>query len=171
MLLEHEFVKPSMAVLDFSPSRPLARKMKSLGNIRYISTDLSGNFIADHQFDITNLELDEASIDLIICYHILEHIEDDMKAMEELHKVLKPGCKALIQTPFKEGNIYEDFTITDPARRMLHFGQDDHVRIYSVNGLKDRLEKSGFSAVAEKFEGDIYRGLADEETVLIITKI
>jgi len=169
-ILNTGFLKDGISVLDFSPSRCLARKMKKVSTLKYISTDLSGNFIADFRYDITQLYIADATIDLIICYHVLEHITDDRKAMAELYRVLKPGGKAIVQTPFKEGGIYEDFSITAPADRQIHFGQDDHVRYYSVSGLKERLEQAGFIADARIFEADDYHGLTANETVFILTK-
>ncbi|MEL1244160.1 class I SAM-dependent methyltransferase [Flavobacterium sp. DGU11] len=168
-LLNDDFVNSGINVLDFSPSRSLARNMKKIKDIEYVCSDLSGNFIADHQYDITDLDITAEYFDLIICYHILEHIENDKKAMEELYRIMKPGAKGLIQTPFKDGDIYEDSAITSAMDREVHFGQDDHVRIYSVSGLKQRLEDRGFIAEARQFEKDIYNGLL-EETVFTITK-
>jgi len=169
-ILNTGFLKDNVTVLDFSPSRSLARKMKKIRNINYMSTDLSGNFIADFQYNITSLDVASQSIDLVICYHVLEHITDDRKAMAELHRVLKPGGRAIIQTPFKDGGIYEDFTITAPSEREIHFGQDDHVRIYSVAGLKSRLEEAGFIADATTYPADSYHGLTANETVFTLTK-
>ncbi len=168
-LLNDNFLKSGIKVLDFSPSRPLARNMKKVKGIEYISSDLSGNFIADHQYDITDLDIANETFDLVVCYHVLEHIDNDKKAMEELYRVMRQGARGLIQTPFKEGHIYEDPAITSPADREVYFGQDDHVRIYSVSGLKQRLEDTGFVTEARQFEKDIYHGLLNE-TILIITK-
>ncbi|RZJ76212.1 MAG: class I SAM-dependent methyltransferase [Flavobacterium sp.] len=169
-LLDTEFLAPGQKVLDFSPSRPLSRQMRKQATIDYMASDLSGNFIADHQFDITKIGLNTASLDLIICYHILEHIDDDRKAMAELYRTLRVGGKAIVQTPFKEGGIYENSLITDPKEREVHFGQDDHVRIYSVNGLKGRLEGAGFLVDIRHFNGDDYNGFANRETVFVLTK-
>jgi SAM-dependent methyltransferase len=171
LLLETELLIPNMSILDFSPSRCLYRKLKKLKTINYKSTDLSGDFIADHHFDITNLEIADNSFDLIICYHILEHINDDAQAMKELFRVIKPEGKALVQTPFKDGEIYEDFSILSNEDRLEHFGQEDHVRIYSVAGLTKRLESCGFlvkiieaSLTENKFDFD------KKEKILLITK-
>ena len=169
-LINDDFLKPGFTVLDFSPSRSLARNMKKLKDITYMPTDLSGNFIADFRFDITKLDLANNSIDRIICYHVLEHIDDDHKAMTELFRVLKPGGKGLIQTPFKDGEIYENPAITSPQEREVHFGQDDHVRIYSVAGLQARLESTGFIVAVKTFDADNYHGLAAGETVFLISK-
>jgi SAM-dependent methyltransferase len=170
-LLQVEFINPGMVILDFSPSRCLYRRMKKIGVINYQSTDLSGDFIAENHFDITNLPIADNTYDLIICYHILEHIPNDKLAMKELFRVMKPGAKALVQTPFKDGDIYENDAIATEADRLEHFGQEDHVRVYSVDGLQQRLTDVGFLVEARKYTTDENRyGLSTNETILILTK-
>jgi ubiquinone/menaquinone biosynthesis C-methylase UbiE len=149
----------------------LYRKLKKIKTIKYQSTDLSGDFIADYAFDITNLEIEDNSLDLVICYHILEHIIDDTTAMKELYRVMKLGAKALVQTPFKEGTTYEDFSIQSDEERLKHFGQEDHVRIYSISGLKERLENCGFLVeVRGNFNDEKKYGLNPNEKVIVLTK-
>lgn len=170
-LLKTEFLKKNSVVLDFSPSRCLYRKLKKTDNITYHSTDLSGDFIADNQFDITNLKMANDTYDLILCYHILEHIPDDSRAINELFRVMKSGGKALLQTPFREGEIYEDLSITSKKDRLNHFGQADHVRIYSVKGLRERVEKSGFQVeIRTNFNDTNNYGFDKNETILVLTK-
>ncbi|KIX22919.1 methyltransferase [Flavobacterium sp. 316] len=170
-ILSTKYLKNNLFVLDFSPSRSLYRNWKKQKNIHYTASDLSGNFIADATYNITNISKDNNSFDLIVCYHILEHIIDDEKAMTELYRVLKPNGTVLIQTPFKEGEIYEDYTRTTEAERLKHFGQEDHVRIYSINGLKERLQNTGFKIEILKLKGDKYFGFSDNEKILIAKKI
>jgi SAM-dependent methyltransferase len=170
-ILETEFLKPNSTILDFSPSRCLYRNMKKIENINYYCTDLSGDFIADFQYDITKLEIEDNTFDLIICYHILEHIENDILAIKELFRVLKPGAKALVQTPFKNGETYENDTITSDEGRLEHFGQADHVRIYSIEGLKDRIESCGFLVeIRTNFTENNNNDLDKFETIFVITK-
>ena len=126
--------------------------------------------MADVTYDITKIPEKENTFDLILCYHILEHVIEDTKAMKELYRVLKPNGTVLIQTPFKEDEIYEDYTITSETNRLLHFGQEDHVRIYSVDGLKKRLESEGFSVSVKQFEENEYLGFSDKEIILFATK-
>jgi SAM-dependent methyltransferase len=170
-ILEAEFLSSKPKILDFSPSRSIYRKLKK-GKYNYTSSDLSGNFLADVSWDITRIDAPDNSFDLIICYHILEHIEDDGKAMEELVRILKPGGTCIIQTPFKDGDIYEDLTITTPEDRLLHFGQDDHVRIYSIDGLQERLKNAGFKTEIREFEEspNNFAGFNKNETVLVCNK-
>lgn len=90
-----------------------------------------------------------------------------------LHKrVLKKGGSCLVQTPFKKGEIYEDETIKSPKQREIHFGQFDHVRIYSKEGLKERLENVGFNVSLKHFNSDYdnLHGFNKDETVLICKK-
>lgn len=139
-------------ILHFSPPKGLRRKLKSLNLGRYITTDYEGEFDADKRLNIEAIEEADNQYDIIICYHVLEHIIKDELAMRELFRVLKPNGVCFIQTPFKDGDIYEDYSITSKEGRLEHFGQEDHVRIYSVDGLKQRLEKQGFTVEALSFE-------------------
>ncbi len=161
-------------ILHFSPSRNLYRTLKAKPEINYFSSDFENEFLADYRFDITNIRQNNETFDAIICYHILEHIIDDQKAMSEIYRVLKPNGKIYIQTPFKTGDIYENNKIITPEERLEHFGQEDHVRIYSVEGLTKRLEKASFKVEQKLFieenEEDFYLGLKTSETVLIAKK-
>jgi hypothetical protein len=117
-ILESEFLKDNMKILDFSPSRCLYRVLKRHTSISYTSTDLSGDFLADRQYDITNIDSQNDTYDLIICYHILEHIENDNKAMRELFRILRHGGSCLVQTPFKKGDTLEDFSLKSREERL-----------------------------------------------------
>lgn len=159
-----------LKLLDFSPSRSLYRKLKKIDSIEYYPTDLSTDFISEYQYDINRLPIVDQFFDCIFCYHILEHIDEDSQAMSELFRVLKTGGRIFVQTPFQEGEIYENPAIKTEAERLKHFGQEDHVRIYSVKGLASRLEKVGFSVEIKTFDEDQYHGLAKNETILFLSK-
>jgi len=170
MLLEKEFLKPGFLVLDFSPSRILYRKLKKRKDFLYFPTDFEDAFLSDYHYDITNIDTEDNKFDLIICYHILEHIVEDKQAMKELYRVLKKGGTVLIQTRFKEGEAYEDYTIISPEERLKHFGQEDHVRIYSALELEKRLKEAGFHTEIKTFEADIYFGLKKDEKIIVCKK-
>ncbi|MCG7281106.1 class I SAM-dependent methyltransferase [Chryseobacterium taklimakanense] len=169
-LLSAEFLKADFAILDFSPSRALYRKLQKRKDLKYFATDFEDEFLSDYRFDITNIEQPDEKFDVIMCYHILEHVPDDEKAISELYRVLKQNGTLLVQTPFKDGEIYEDFSVTKPEDRLKHFGQIDHVRIYSASGLQKRLQKAGFETEIRQFDADFYYGLADNEKIIICKK-
>ena len=168
-LIEKNYLANRINVLDFSPSRSLYRKWQTQ-NVTYIATDLSGDFISDNQYDITAIPEGDNTFDLIVCYHILEHVIDDLSAMKELHRILKSTGTLLVQTPFKDGEIYEDYSITSAEERLKHFDQEDHVRIYSVEGLKKRLTETGFEVTVNQYEVDQLYGLTKNEIVFILKK-
>lgn len=159
-------------VLDFSPPRSLYRKLRKMPQIEYTPTDFAGEFLASKNLDITHLDLENNSYDLIICYHVLEHIEEDMLAMRELFRVLRPQGSCFIQTPFKEGDIYENSAVKTAEERKEHFGQEDHVRVYSAEGLTQRLTSVGFKVEQLNFTGqeNNYNGFRQHETVLVARK-
>lgn len=154
--------------LDFSPSRSLYRKFKTIKTIEYCSSDFSTEFLADYSFNITAINQPSEKFDVVLCYHVLEHVQDDQKAITEIYRVLKQGGLAFIQSPFKEGEIYENPDICTPEERKKHFGQEDHVRIYSIEGLKQRLELSGFNVSVLHFnkDGDNIYGFNKNEKIL-----
>lgn len=171
-LIEKNFLYSGIKVLDFSPSRSLFRLLKSKREIFYDSTDISANFLSDYHYDITALDISNEMYDLVICYHVLEHVIEDSKAIMELYRVTRKGGHCIIQTPFKEGEIYENPSINTDALRLKHFGQEDHVRMYSVSGLCERLESCGFQVSVTDFEElpDNKHGFNAHEVIIICTK-
>ena len=110
----------------------------------YTTTDLVSP-IADVKADICALPFDDNSYDVILCNHVLEHIPEDTKAMQELYRVLKPGGWGIFQIPqdLNRKTTFEDNSITNKAERTKIFGQYDHVRIYGRDYF-DKLRRVGF---------------------------
>jgi len=171
-LLEKEIDDSPKSMLHFSPPSCLSKRLSKFEKLDYLSTDFEGEFKALKKLDITNLDEADCQFDFIICYHILEHVKEDTKAIRELYRVLKKSGLCLIQTPFKAGAIYEDFSIRTPEERLKHFGQEDHLRIYSVAGLKKRLQQAGFEVQVLSFDSssDDHFGLKEQEVVLFAQK-
>ena len=150
-LIEAELERRPLAatrVLHLSPSGPVAAKIAAtFPGLNYERSDYLGEFAAEASFDLRDTQLPSASYDLIVCYHILEHIVEDDLAMRELYRLLRPGGVCFVQTPFvrAEGDSVEDATRLSPEQRLEAFGQADHVRIYSVVDLRRRLERVGFA--------------------------
>jgi len=151
-ILQDFLINQSIKILDFSPPRCMYRKLKKNKQIDYVATDFAGEFLADKKLNMVDVDEPDNIYDLIVCYHVLEHIKDDKMAISELFRIMKPGGKGIIQTPFKNGETYENDSIKTDAERRIHFGQEDHVRVYSVSGLCERLEKAGFTIKTKNYQ-------------------
>lgn len=160
------------SILHFSPSLSFQKKFIQSNAKEYVSTDYMGEFEAMKRLNIEAIDEPDNYFDLVICYHVLEHINDDKKAMSELFRILKPNGSCYIQTPFKQGEIYEDDSITTEADRQIHFGQKDHLRIYSVEGLVNRLEHVGFKTdiLNLKNDKDNVNGFPEKESIVVAKK-
>ena len=133
-------------LLDIAPSPQLTTFLKNKAQINYRSMDLYMEGV-DDKADITDMNIyKEEQFDFFICSHVLEHIPDDIKAMKELYRVLKPGGKGIAMVPINSGvtQTMEDPNGTDIAFRWKYFGQDDHVRIYAKHDFIARLQSVGF---------------------------
>lgn len=142
---ETNFFTAPLKVLHFAPEQAFYKRFRKLKNLDYTTTDLNSP-LADIKADICNLPFDNSSFDVIFCNHVLEHIPDDTKAMQELYRILKPGGWGIFQIPqdLKRATTYEDDSITDKKERAKIFGQYDHVRIYGRDYF-DKLRKIGFT--------------------------
>jgi ubiquinone/menaquinone biosynthesis C-methylase UbiE len=130
----------------FHPAPELCfyEKFIRIKNIDYYPSDISEKGLLN--IDLTDIKYQDNSFDYIICNHILEHIPDDKKAINELYRVLKPTGMAIIMVPINEKfeKTYEDPSITTPHERERHFGQWDHVRWYGMD-IKERFLSAGFA--------------------------
>jgi SAM-dependent methyltransferase len=133
-------------LLDIAPSPQLAAFLKKVPQIRYRSMDLYMEGV-DDKVDITSMDIyKDEHFDFFICSHVLEHIPEDLKAMRELHRVLKSGGKGIVMVPINFGvkETLEDPYCTDIPTRWKYFGQDDHIRIYAKKDFISRLQSVGF---------------------------
>jgi SAM-dependent methyltransferase len=145
---ETAFFSAPLRVLHFAPEQAFVKKFKKQKNLTYTTTDLNSP-IADVKADICDLPFKDHSFDFIICNHVLEHIPNDTKAMQELYRVLAPKGTAIVQVPYdaKREITFEDNTITDQSERTRIFGQYDHLRVYGMDYFK-KLSSIGFEVNA-----------------------
>ena len=141
---ETNFLNSNLKVLHVAPEQVFYKKFKKLKNWEYFTFDLNSP-IADIKGDLTSTNFKDESFDLIICNHVLEHIEDDKSALNEIYRILKYKGISILQVPMnvKRKNTFEDSSIKSKNQREKYFGQYDHVREYGLD-FKDRVEQAGF---------------------------
>lgn len=141
-------------LVDFAPSSGLARFLRK--RFQYRSADLYSP-LADDQVDLQNmLAYADGRFDAFVCSHVLEHVEDDRKAMRELYRILAVGGWGIAMVPINS-RAEETDEETEPltaSERIQRFGQADHVRFYSARDFKQRLTAAGFRVEALK-PGDL----------------
>ena len=142
---ESDFFKSEkLKVLHIAPEQcflPLFKKQK---NLEYTTADLVSP-IADLHFDLHDIPLEDNQYDVVFCNHVMEHVDDPIRCMSELNRVMKPGGWAIMQIPqdMSREETYEDKSITSPEEREKHYWQKDHVRLFGRD-YPQWLEKAGF---------------------------
>ena len=162
-------------LLHVAPWPKIAGLLSALENVEHVGVDIRPSPGVTMIGDVTSLPIEDKSFDAIVCVHVLEHVEDDKKAISELHRVLKPDGWAVISVPMRmDRPTFEDPTITDPKDRERFFGESIHVRYYGTDfGL--RLEAGGFEPrfhMGTDVDREIRRlyGLRDNENIFFCTK-
>jgi SAM-dependent methyltransferase len=168
---------PEYSILHLAPEWRLSEEFLKYNYKQYICTDkfMTGYKYPAHtvDMDIMNITFPNDTFDLVICNHVLEHIPNDIGAMKELFRVLKPNGIAVLQVPISAilKDSYENPSVTTDKEREEHYGQYDHVRIYGQDYVT-RLESVGFKVtrlnITEKYKK---YGLIPEEDLFICTKL
>lgn len=144
-------------MLHIAPEESLMRHFRKLyGSTNdYITADLESP-LADEHFNVESIPMKNASFDVIICNHLLEHVDDDRKALSELYRILRPGGWGILLVPEDRSRetTFEDNSITDPKERTRLFGQYDHRRVYGRD-YDDRLRDAGFEVERISFTDEL----------------
>lgn len=134
-------------ILEFAPCEPIRKWLTATKNVTYRTADLYMKGV-DDKVDIMDMKktYKNNTFDFFICSHILEHVEDDMKALKELRRILKKGGKGILMAPIitKPGAQDEDPSVKKVSERWRRFAQDDHVRIYDRETYLERIAAAGF---------------------------
>ena len=141
---ETNILKSNLKVLHVAPEQIFFKKFKKFNHWNYLTFDINSP-IADIKGDLKSMKFKDESFDLVICNHVLEHIEDDKMALEEIYRVLNINGIAILQVPINinRKKTFEDSKITSQYDREKYFGQYDHVREYGID-YKERIEQVGF---------------------------
>lgn len=163
-------------VLHVAPEHVLQERLRAREHLDYLSADLDSPIAMTH-FDITDIPHPDASFDIVLCSHVLEHVPDDRKAMRELLRVLDPDGWAVIQVPidYTRDDTWEDRAIASPEERERAYWQADHLRLYGRD-FPRRLEEEGFAVKVDRWLHELPRetveryGLYSLEDMYLCTK-
>lgn len=147
-----DFFTAPQKLLHIAPESCFIHRFESMKNLDYITADIESP-LAKVKMDIHQIPFEDNTFDVVFCNHVLEHVQDDIKAATEICRVLKPNGWAILQVPFIDTDLettFEDFSITSPTEKLKVFGQEDHVRMYGKDYGR-RLEKGGLEVLEDDF--------------------
>ncbi|HCT31410.1 MAG TPA: SAM-dependent methyltransferase [Bacteroidales bacterium] len=146
-----DFFTAPKRVLHIAPEYCFIKPFKRSSNLDYVTADLISPW-ADIKLDVQNIPFPDSSFDVVICNHVLEHVDDDKKAMSELLRVMKPGGFGIFQVPLdnSEETTLEDKSINTPELREKFYKQRDHLRLYGRD-YGQRLRNIGFEVTEDDF--------------------
>lgn len=164
-----------LQLLHVSPQYSLSRRLITMPNLEYVGVDIQDRANIRLKVDLAAAPLQSNTFDAAICVHVLEHVQEDQKAIQELYRVLKPGGWAVVSVPIRlDQKTFEDPSIILPEDRKRAFGEESHFRFYGYD-LIEQLEECGFqvqldlAADVEQQTREKY-GLLDDENIFFCRK-
>ena len=132
-------------ILHLAPEMHLQRLIAGAAPRVYVLGDLYPSRADIRRIDLLDIDFPEHHFDLVIANHVLEHVSDDTRALREILRVLRPGGKAILQTPYASRlpRKFEDPSITSEEARLHAYGQEDHCRLYGAD-FPDFVASFGF---------------------------
>lgn len=132
-------------ILHFAPEQRFGEYVAAAAPLQHVKADLFPCAVDVQKIDMLAMDFPNESFDMVIANHVLEHVDDDVQALSEIRRVLRPGGLAVLQTPYSAmlQATFEDRGIVSKSSRAFAYGQDDHVRLYG-RAIFSRFAAAGF---------------------------
>ena len=149
------FFTDNLKFLHIAPEYCFIKIFKGMKNLDYLTADLISPW-ADVKMDVHDIPFEENTFDVVICNHVLEHVDDADKVMKEFYRVMKPGGWGIFQVPIDYNNsvTIEDRSVTDPRERERLYWQSDHLRLFGRD-YGNKLTAAGFKVTESNFINEI----------------
>lgn len=136
------------SLLHFAPEKRLSHFLRAAQLERYLPCDLFPQHPEVARVNMLDMPFDAGTFDVVIANHVLEHVDDDARGLAEVHRILKPGGIAILQTPYSSRLhcTWEDPGIDTPSARLQAYGQEDHVRLFGRD-IFARIVAAGFESL------------------------
>ena len=143
-------------ILHVAPEIPLSSKLLALQELNFITYQAIDLKTPGYHYpqwvkdaDLTELPFADNHFDIIIASHVLEHIPNLHKALQEIHRTLKPSGQAMVMFPVSQNQSTDDYyqpsdfqdnksSPQDPTRqeKIDRFGQHDHIRLFGTDAAE-----------------------------------
>ena len=149
------FFTDNLKFLHIAPEYCFIKIFKGMKNLDYLTADLISPW-ADVKMDVHDIPFEENTFDVVICNHVLEHVDDADKVMKEFYRVMKSGGWGIFQVPIDYNNsvTIEDRSVTNPRERESLYWQSDHLRLFGRD-YGDKLTAAGFKVTESNFINEI----------------
>jgi len=171
-----KFTKGSR-LIHFAPEAALSKQIKSINFFDYKTADLIMDDV-DYKVDMMDMPFDDDSFDFFICSHVLEHVESDDQAIEELYRITKSGGCGILVAPILIGleKSEEDPSVKDESERWRLYGQNDHVRLYAHDDYINKIQSHGFHVDElgeDSFGVELFRtlGMTHTSILYVVSKL
>jgi SAM-dependent methyltransferase len=165
-------------LMETSPRMGAPYKDAMSAKVDYLASDYDQRaHKADIAIDLQQIALPDASLDVVLTSHVMEHVPDTTAALNELMRVLKPGGSLVLLVPVLQG-------VTAPPEEPEFHGDDTPVFWRFGLDLTDTLRSHGFDTTllctadfkrhAERRDPEWPEGISPEwdvESILASTKV
>ena len=150
LMAERLLAARGLRILHLAPEQAIERRLRMLEGAEYVTVGIA-NPLADVRAEVDSLPFEDGSFDRILCSYVLEGAPDDLRAMEELRRVLSPDGLAVIQAP-----VNADLNRTVEAGGLRAYGLD----------LEDRLTQAGFRVCVVPYAEEMDESAAERHGVM-----
>lgn len=154
-LVKHQEIPLKGYFVEFAPIPVLTKRIRELlpkWNLR--TADLYDQKV-DDKIDICDMREKYSSnyFDFFLCSHVLEHVRDDVKALQELFRITKKGGYGILMAPIHKSlkKTREALGCETTEARWRLFAQDDHFRLYSKSDWQLKIKNAGFELLQNLF--------------------
>jgi Methyltransferase domain. len=164
------------SILHIAPEPNLQKWLQSISS-KYIAGDAflqNQKFIGDVRYvDICSTKFENNEFDYIICNHVICDIKNDIKALNELYRILNYNGIAILQVPVtKIANTVEYDNVQTKEEREIAYGYGYHERIYNDIDYIRLLGETGFEVEVCNYYKDFgLYGLNEKEDLYVCKKL
>lgn len=142
------FFTAPLKVLHLAAEGCFRSRFRKLRYLDYTVADIAGGDAPGiEMLDVTDIRKPDNLYDVVLCIHVLQHVEDDLRAISEIYRVLKPGGWAILNSRYDERlpTTHEVASKLSPADRQKLMNQMDPLfRVYGRD-FKQRIASAGFN--------------------------
>ncbi|CAN7154475.1 methyltransferase domain-containing protein [Trinickia sp. LjRoot230] len=137
---------PKKRILHIAPEAGIEPRIRRLEPLEYVAGELSPRAPHHRTINVEKMPFPDGYFDVIICNHVLEHVEHPDQALAELSRCLAPNGHLIAQTPYSPV-LRHTFELNKPVTAPFatrYFGQSDHVRLFGAD-IADRFRAAGLA--------------------------